>query len=170
MQIPEPQAEHRWLQRLVGEWIFEHVCQTGPDTPPMTSMGKQTNRGLGELWLLGEMVGEMPGGGEARSIITIGFDPATRQFVGSFVSSCMTHFWPYRGSLDASGKILTLDSEGPSFAGDGSMSKYQDIIEIIDDDHHTMNSQVPGPDGQWVRFMTGTYRRASANQHVSAGR
>lgn len=75
------------------------------------------------------------------------------------MSSCMTHLWPYRGTLDAARRVLTLDSEGPSFAGDGTMAKYQDIIEIIDRDHHTLTSQYQGTDGQWVRFMHGIYRR-----------
>lgn len=47
----------------------------------------------------------------------------------------MTYFWPYIGSLDATGKILTLDSEGPIFTGDGTMAKYQDIIELVTHDH-----------------------------------
>jgi hypothetical protein len=71
----------------------------------------------------------------------------------------MTHLWIYNGSLDATGRILTLDAEGPSFAGDGAMAKYQDIIEFENDDLRTLSSQILGPDGQWFRFMTACYRR-----------
>ena len=159
MQLPEPQDEHRWLLQLVGEWDYHHECNMGPDQPPMKSSGKQTIRALGELWILGDIAGTTPGGSEMRSVITLGFDPAKARFVGTFVSSCMTHLWPYDGSLDASGKVLTLDSEGPSFAGDGSMAKYQDIIEVIDNDHHTMKSQFQNADGTWTQFMHGTYQR-----------
>ncbi len=74
----------------------------------------------------------------------------------------MTHLWPYCGTLDADQKVLTLDSEGPCFTDENATAKYQDIIEIIDDDHHTMTSQLLTPDGQWVRFMTGHYRRVAA--------
>ena len=159
MQLPEPQDEHRWLLQLVGEWDYHHECNMGPDQPPMKSSGKQTIRALGELWILGDIAGTTPGGSEMRSLITLGFDPAKARFVGTFVSSCMTHLWPYDGSLDASGKVLTLDSEGPSFAGDGGMAKYQDIIEVIDNDHHTMKSQFQNADGTWTQFMHGTYHR-----------
>lgn len=159
MQFPEPQDQHRWLLQLVGEWNYQHECSMGPDQPPMKSSGKQTTRALGELWILGDISGTSPGGSEVWSVITLGFDPAKARFVGTFVSSCMTHLWPYNGSLDASGKVLTLDSEGPSFAGDGSMTKYQDIIEIIDHDHHTMKSQFQNADGSWTHFMHGTYQR-----------
>ena len=34
------------------------------------------------------------------------------------------------------------------------------VIEIIDRDHHTMTSQFVNSEGQWTRFMLGTYRRS----------
>jgi hypothetical protein len=159
MQTPEPQKEHQWLQRLVGEWTFEGECSMGPDQPPMKNVGRETVRSLGGLWTIGEGSGEMPDGGNCESIITLGFDPQTERFVGTFIASVMTHLWPYNGTLDATGKVLTLDSEGPSFAGDGTMAKYQDIIEFLSDNHRTLSSQVLGPDGQWVPFMKAHYRR-----------
>ncbi len=161
MQIPEPQKEHVWLKQLIGQWEFEHECNMGLDQPPMKSSGTQSTRALGELWVVGEISGALPDGSEARSIITLGFDPARKRFSGTFVSSCMTHLWPYDGTLDAADRILTLDSEGPSFADDGTMAKYQDIIEIIDSDHHTMSSRFLNSSGEWVFFMVGKYRRVS---------
>ncbi len=132
----------------------------GPDQPPMKSSGKQTTRALGKLWILGEITGTFPDGTDALSVITLGFDPVRNRFLGSFVSSCTTHLWPYDGSLDDARRVLTLDSEGPSFSGDGTMAKYQDIIEIIGPDHHTMSSQILNSDGQWIRFMHGAYHRS----------
>ena len=161
MQTPEPQPEHLWLQRLVGEWTYEGECGAAPDQPPMKSTGKESVRSLGGLWTIGEGLGEMPGGGEWRSIMTLGFDTQTKRFVGTFVMSMMTHLWPYNGVLDASGKVLTLDSEGPSFADDGTMAKYQDIIEFLSDDHRRLSSQFLGPDGQWHRFMQADYQRVA---------
>ncbi len=159
MQVPEPCKEHQWLQRLVGEWTFEAECRMGPEQPPMKSTGKESVRSLGGLWTIGEGEGEMPGGGECRSIMTLGFDPHTKRFVGTFVASVMTHLWPYNGTLDAKERVLTLDSEGPSVSGDGTMSKYQDIIEFINDDHRTLSSQFLGPNGEWVPFMKAQYRK-----------
>ena len=161
MQSPEPRKEHQWLQRLVGEWTFEAECSMGPDQPPMKSTGKETVRSLGGLWTIGEGEGEMPGGGLCQSIMTLGFDPRTNRFVGTFIASVMTHLWPYDGTLDAGGKVLTLDSEGPSFSGDVTLSKYQDIIEFVNDDHRLLSSQVMGSNGEWVRFMSAQYHRKS---------
>jgi hypothetical protein len=157
MQLPTPQQEHQWLQRLVGEWTVEGECSMGPDQPPAKMTGRETVRSLGGLWTIGEGKGDAPDG-SCDSIMTLGFDPQKKRFVGTFIAAAMTHLWPYVGSLDAAGNVLTLDSEGPSFTGDG-MAKYQDIIEFLSDDHRTLSSQFLGPDGKWVPFMRAHYRR-----------
>lgn len=90
--------------------------------------------------------------------MTLGFDPATKRFVGTFIATMMTHLWTYNGSLDESGRVLTLDTVGPNFT-DGAMVKYQDLIEFLSDDHRTLSSQTPGDDGKWHPFMKAHYRR-----------
>lgn len=92
-------------------------------------------------------------------MITLGFDPRKKQYVGSWMGSMMDHLWVYRGSLDASESVLTLDSEGPAMDGGEGMSRYRDIIEIKSGDHRILSSQVLGDDGKWTRFMTANYRR-----------
>lgn len=156
---PEPQKEHEWLHKLVGEWTSEMECSMGPDQPPMKDTGTESVRSLGGLWTIGEGASETPDGTPVRSIMTLGYDPQKQKFVGTFVASCMTHLWVYEGTLDEAGKVLTLDSEGPSFTGDGSMSRYQDIIEFVSDDHRILRSRMPAEDGNWIEFMTAHYRR-----------
>ena len=155
----EPQKEHQWLQKLVGKWTFEGECIMGPDQPPAKHTGSETVRSIGGLWTLGEGTGAGPDGGQMTSIMTLGYDPQTRRFVGTFIASMMTHMWIYNGTLDASGKVLTLDTEGPDFSGGSGMVKYQDIIEFVNDDHRILKSQLVGPDGKWNHFMTAHYRR-----------
>lgn len=156
--IAEPQREHRWLDKLVGEWTSETECRMGPDQPAANMRGVDVVRSLGGLWIVAEGEGEMPGGGAAKTIMTLGYDPRSGRYVGTFVASMMTHLWPYDGTLDASEKVLTLDSEGPDFTGQKT-AKYQDCIELVDDDHRVMTSRVLGDDGNWVHFMTAHYRR-----------
>lgn len=159
----EPQKEHEWLQKLIGDWTFESECTMGPDQPVQKFTGKESVRSIGGLWVAcegqGEMPGDLPGGCIGFTIMTLGYDPAKKRYVGTFIGSMMTHLWIYEGTVDATGKVLTLDTEGPSFSGDGSMVRYQDIIEFKSDDHRVLMSQMPGPDGKWVRFMTANYRR-----------
>lgn len=163
MQTPEPSREHNWLLQLVGDWTFESECTMGPDEPPMKFSGKQITRSLGLLWTLGEMEHAGPEGQLYRSIITLGFDQAKQRFIGTFVSSCMTHLWPYDGQLNASRNVLTLDSEGPSFAGDGTMARYQDIVEMINKDQYLLKSQFQNPDGSWTQFMVAKYVRVTGD-------
>jgi hypothetical protein len=102
---------------------------------------------------------EMPGGGEATMVMTLGYDPEKKRFIGTWVGSMMTHMWIYEGTLDESGKVLTLDTVGPTFSGDGKMGKYQDIVEVKSKDHRILRSRTMGPDGKWNEFMTAHYRR-----------
>ena len=152
----EPQKEHRWLDRLVGEWTFEGECSMGPDQPAMKNTGVEVVRSIGGLWTIGEGEGEMPEGGTAKSVMTLGYDPKAGRFVGTFIASMMTHLWTYSGSLE--GNVLALDAEGPNFTGEGT-AKYQDRIEFIDDDHRILTSQMLGDDGEWHRFGSARYHR-----------
>jgi hypothetical protein len=156
----EPQKEHRWLGQLLGDWTFVTEAVMGPGQPSVTFHGTESARALGEVWVLCEGKGDMPGGGTGLTVMTLGYDPARKRFVGTFIGSMMTHLWLYDGELDPSGTKLVLDAEGPSFAGDGTMAKYKDTIEIKGPDHRTLSSSCLGPDGQWHNFMTANYRRA----------
>ena len=161
MESPQPTAEHRWLERLIGDWTFQGECNMGPDQPTMHSTGKESVRSFGGLWTIGDGECEMPDSGHCKTIMTLGFDPVAKQFVGTFIASVITHLWTYRGTLDASNKVLTLDTQGPSVTGDGSTAKYQDVIEFVDDNHRALTSQFLGPDSNWVPFMKNHYRRIS---------
>ena len=137
----EPQKEHRWLEKLVGEWTFEGEATMAPDKPPEKFRGIERVRSIGGLWIQAEGQGEMPGGGgAATTITTLGYDPHRKRFVGTFVASMMTHLWLYDGSLDAAERVLTLDTEGHDMSAEGKMAKYQDVIES--DDHRVLRSRV----------------------------
>jgi hypothetical protein len=77
--------------------------------------------------------------------------------VGTFIGSMMSHLWVYEGALDATEQVLTLETEGPGMAADGTMAKYRDVI--VNDDHRVMTSHVLSDDGRWHAFMTANYRR-----------
>jgi hypothetical protein len=153
------QQEHRWLQQLVGNWTFTQSCLAGPDQPPSVSTGSASTRAFGEMWVLTEGEFEMDAGKKERSLITLGYDPAKKAYVGTFIASMMNFFWHYEGQLDASGKILTLAAEGPSMKGDGH-AKYEDIIEILDKNTYAFRSRIQNKDGSWTQFMDAKYVRS----------
>jgi hypothetical protein len=109
---------------------------------------------------LGEGEGEAPGGVTNGTILTLGYDPQKKRFVGTFISTMMANLWVYEGQMDAAERVVTLECDGPSMTEDGGMAKYQDIIELVSDDHRMLRSRVRGTDGQWQEFMVAHYRRA----------
>lgn len=157
--MAEPQKEHRWLEKLVGEWTYETEATMEPGKSPEKWTGTESVRSLGGLWILAEGHGEMPGC-EGTMMLTLGYDPQRSRFVGTWIGSMMTHLWVYDGALDEAENVLTLDTEGPAMSGDGKMAKYKDVVELKSDDHRVLRSSVLGDDGQWHELMRTSYRRA----------
>jgi Protein of unknown function (DUF1579) len=158
----EPQKEHQWLQKLVGEWRYEGEATMEPGQPPSKFEGSESVRSLGGLWILAEGQGEMPGCGAATTLLTLGYDPQRRRYVGTWIGSMMTHLWLYDGALDAAGRVLTLNAEGPSMAAEGKIARYKDVIEFKSDDQRVLTSHMLGEDGEWHGFMTAFYRRVKS--------
>lgn len=153
----KPQSEHKWLEKFIGDWKFEHSCQM-PDGSKSTTCGAMTCRSLGGLWLICESDGQSPDGSAWSSIMTVGFDPTQNQYVGTFIGSMMANIWPYYGTLDATGKRLPLYSEGLKFDGSG-IGKYRDAIEIVDVDTWLFTSEFQSDDGKWVQLLNGKHTR-----------
>ncbi|MGC1275218.1 MAG: DUF1579 domain-containing protein [Planctomycetaceae bacterium] len=158
-QAPEPQREHRWLQQLVGDWAYEGECSMGPDKSPESFAGTESVRSVGDLWIMGESHGTMPGGEPATSFITLGFDPRQQRFVGTWFGSMMAHLWIYDGALDEAAKVLTLESDGPGFEDQTKTARYRDVYELKSDGHRVLTASVRGDDGNWATFMISHYRR-----------
>lgn len=155
MKAPTPQKEHEWLQRLVGEWSYE-----APGMEPGSKhVGTETVRSVGGLWVIAEGHGSMPDGGPSIAMLTLGYDPQKKRFVGTWLGSMMTHLWVYEGSLDASGEALRLETEGPSFTSEGKMARYKEVMEFKGDDERVFSSSYLGDDGDWHQFMATRYRR-----------
>lgn len=160
----EPQEQHKWLSKLVGNWTIESDCQMGPDDKPMKTKGKESVRMLGDLWIVCEGEMEAPTGEVGKTMMTLGYDPKKKHFVGTWVGSMMHNMWVYEGDLDSAKKVLPLNTVGPDFLSgekdSNKEAKYQDIIEIVDNDNRILRSQVQGADGKWVQIMTAHYKRA----------
>ena len=162
----ERQAEHRWLERLVGEWRYESEETAGPGAAapgaaPARYTGSESVRSLDGVWVLCEGRGDAPGGPASTTVMTLGYDPARGRCAGTFVGSMMTHLWLYEGELDPAGTVLTLETEGPSFMDDGTTGRYRDVIELLGADRRVLTSNFLGPDGAWRPFMTTQYRRTA---------
>jgi hypothetical protein len=153
----KPQQEHAWLQKLVGSW--ESEAEMSGDGQSIKAKGKEEVRSLGGLWVLCEGQGEMPDGTTGSFVMTIGYNPDTKRYVGTWVGSMMANMWIYDGEMSADGKTLTLNSTGPHMTEKGKTAKYQDIIEIVSENERKMRSQWLDDNGKWQQFMTVRYWR-----------
>lgn len=156
--------EHTWLKTLIGNWMAEGEAKPGPDAPPQKWKMPEQVTAIGDIWVQGRSEGDMPGCGHGVMVMTLGYDPARKHFVGTFIGSMMSHLWVYEGDLSSDGRTLTLRADGPAFSPEGKvvegkMAKYRDVIAFQDDNQRTLTSFMQGGDGEWIQIMQATYKR-----------
>jgi len=161
LKAAEPKPQHDWLRRLVGEWTYETEMVEQGSMSAEKCVGTEQVRPLGEIWVVADGEGSTPGGVIGASQITLGFDPQSGRFVGTFIGSLMTHLWVCDGELDAAERVLTLQSTGPSFEVEGQLAQYRDVVEVHSDDYRTLTAYVLGQDGDWHQMMRSHYRRTA---------
>lgn len=156
--LPKPEKEHEWLQQLVGEWDTEVQMFMEPGQAPVESKGTESVRSIGGFWILGESKGDF-GGQPFTGLMTLGYDAPKKQYVGTWVDSMGGYLWNYEGSVDKTGKVLTLDSQGPCPLKPGELSNFKEAIEIKGKDHKVFTSSIQGDDGEWTTMLIINYRR-----------
>jgi hypothetical protein len=142
----EPTKEHQWLKQFVGQWEGD-VASTAANT-----------RLLDGLWMVSDIKAKM-GDKDMSAMLTLGYDQQKKKYVGTWIDTAIPHLWVYEGTVDASGKILTLETQGPNPAEAGKVTKMRDVIEVKSPDHFALISSMQTDDGQWQPFMTVNYRR-----------
>jgi hypothetical protein len=153
--MPAPHPAHAWLKKFEGKWAFTGECALAPGRPPMTMTGTETVKAIGPFWVVGELTAD--GGVPMTGVTTVGYDPAKRKYVGTWVGSMCDWLCRYEGEAD--GDTLTLHCEGPSPLDPTKTTKMKDVTEFKPDGTRVLTSLVLGPDGQWTKFMTLTARR-----------
>lgn len=156
--FPQPVKEHEWLQQFVGEWDAKSKAVAGPGQPEMECEGSMKCRTLGGFWIVCDVKNEAMGM-TVEAVQTLGYDTNSKKYVGTWVDSMLNHLWKYEGTVDETGKILTLEAEGPNVLQPGKTSKYRDVFEFKSKDLIATSSFMQGDDGKWVTFMTGEMRR-----------
>ena len=162
--MPEPTKEHAFLQQFAGEWETEAEMTMAPGQPPEKCRGHESSRLLGGFWVVGEMEGQMPGGmGTMQGLILLGYDTDKQKYVGTWVDSTNGHQWEYEGTVDPSGRILTLETEGPClWKGPGAIARFKEVVEFKSRDHRVFTSSIQNDDGTWTQMVTVNYRRKSS--------
>ena len=150
---PGPAKEHEWLQRLTGDWETELEVMTAPGQPPMKVKGTETTRKIGQLWVLTEAETKPPAMPFARAL-AVGYDPAKKKYVGTWVDSNSTNIGRYEGTVDAAGNTLTLEGEIPHPYDAVKMVKVREVIELKSADEKVVTTSLQGDDGNWLTLVT----------------
>jgi hypothetical protein len=110
-QMPQPQKEHEWLKQLAGEWDLDMIMQE-PGKDAVKEKGSESTA----CWaVLGGGRGEEQHDGHAlHGLMTLGYDAKNKKYVATWVDSMEDYLWKYDGTLDDSGKILTLETGAPA--------------------------------------------------------
>ena len=99
-----PQHFH---QRL-GQWQAAFEFYSGPGEIAFKAKGKQTNSlTCGGLWLESHLKADM-GGQPFEGRGFMGYQEAGKQCTGTWIDSMSKHLMTQKGSLDATGKKLTM--------------------------------------------------------------
>ena len=148
-QMPKPTKEHEWLQQFAGDWDYEVEIFMEPGKPPMKANGTEVARMIGGFWVVGESKGAM-GDMPFTNITTFGYDPVKKKYIGTGIDSASSTLWQYEGTVDATGKILIFETEGPCPMRGGQMTKFRQVVEFKSKDHRVFTSSALGDDGKWV--------------------
>jgi hypothetical protein len=89
----QPEKEHQWLQKLVGDWTYEIEATMGADKPVEKFAGSESGRLIGDFWVQCEGRGQMcdasDTGGTAITVMTRGIRPAQRALRCTWLGSMM---------------------------------------------------------------------------------
>jgi uncharacterized protein DUF1579 len=155
--MPGPVKEHGLLQKFVGEWESEGEAFMAPEQPSTKLKGVESSRMIGGFWFVAQIkstVSDLP----YEQVLTIGYDPAKKKYIGTVIDSMTSHIWRLEGTLDATGNVLTCETEGP-VPDPERPSKFREVTELRGPDHKVFTSSLLGPDDSWNTVMTINIRR-----------
>jgi hypothetical protein len=151
-EFPKPGPEHELLKKNEGTWTA--VCKM-PDGSESKAEAVYKME-CGGLWLRGHFKGDF-GGASFEGIGLDTYDPEKKKFIGIWVDSMSTSPMTMEGTYDEKTKTLTSVGEGKG--PDGKLAKYKMATRYKDEDHHTLEMYLVGPDGKDNLMMTVEYTR-----------
>jgi Protein of unknown function (DUF1579) len=157
-KIPPPLKGHEWLNQFVGDWEHETEIFMDPGKPPVKAKGSESVRSLGGFWIVADGKSEMMGT-PFTSVLTLGYDPQAKKYIGTWVDSMSSTLWKYEGSVDSTGKVLTLETEGPCPMKPGQIVKFHEVTEFKSKDERVFTSKMLGDDGKWNTIVRVTSKR-----------
>ncbi len=157
-QPPTATKEHEVFKMDVGVWDAQmKIWPVGPDGEVLTAKCVETNRMLGDLWLVSDFEGEIAGGkfvGHGQ----FGYDPLKKSYVGTWVDNMLPTMSVVHGKYNAETKTMTM--EGKMFDPElGKEIGSKSVAVYVDKDTRRMEMFKKVGD-QWVKSMEVAYKRS----------
>lgn len=155
-----PTEEHQALAREAGVWDASMKLWATPDQQePMEMEGTETNTLMGPFWLISKFESQFAGN-EFTGHAQLGYDPVSKQYVGTWVDTMTPYMATMEGSRDQEADTLTMVSTARD-PQTGKMSTTTNVTKFIDEDTKKFTMYLGGPDDQnaW-KMMEIHYTRA----------
>ena len=157
--VPAPPSlttpEHALLAKFVGTWDAAGKFWMG-SPEPVTSKG--VDRSVlsgGGLWLVTDYDADFMGSPFWGHGV-MGYDPAKKAYVSTWVDSMSTYVATGEGKIDASGAlVMSIDMVNEN----GETVKHREVCRFNADGTRTFTMYSPGPDGKEQRVMEIVYSR-----------
>ncbi len=143
---PQPTKEHAILKMDAGTWEADGKFFV-PGMDAITSKGEETNRMMGDLWLISDY--KDAGGFEGHGIL--GYDPEKKKYVGSWADSMASYVHTMEGTYDAKTKTLTMMVDAKDPAGKSIKQRHVTVFKSADAKDFAV--YMPGPDGKEMKLM-----------------
>jgi hypothetical protein len=156
-QTPVPAKEQQWLNQLAGDWACDIELYFQP-YKPLRCKGTRSARMVGPFWLVEDGKTNIAGTPFA-SVLTVGFDPQKKKFVGTWIENTSSFMRKYEGSLDPSGKSMTLECEVPAPHVPGKLAKFKEVFDFKSNDHVIVTTTWQPEEGKWSTLAVVNCRR-----------
>jgi hypothetical protein len=161
--MPAPGPEHAKLFKLLeGTWNADgKFWMGGPD--PVVTKGTETNRvALGGFWLLSDYQADFLGS-LFQGFGTLGYDQATKKYVGAWHDSWTSGITTSEGAWDDATRTLDLavDMPDPTSGGRATM---RELIVFRADGSRLFTMSYTGPDGKEVKVAEIVYTQVARRE------
>ena len=160
-QMPTPSEEHKIVMKDVGDWTIEGKMLMPQGFQEFK--GEEKVVAIGKFWTVSHYSSDIFGG--LKGSTTIGFDPRSKEFVGTWVDSFQPAVTKMKGTYDENTKTMTYATTGIGM--DGKPMPGRIVIQYKDENSHTFTMMHKDPTGQsdeMVKTMEMTYTRKSDNK------
>lgn len=150
---------HKLLDPKAGKWNLEVKMFMDPKAPPEVSKGTAELKWIMDgRYLIDTTTGEFAGQKFDGHGMT-GYDNLKKKYVSTWIDNFGSGIYYSEGTYDAASKTFTFTGEMPDCLT-GKFIKGRMTEKWTDNDHWTMQSYKPGPDGKEVLGMEINYTRA----------